>query len=871
MSCLRAILLFFILAADLIGSRWAQGQVPAADSAPRWLSEQEGADQAAVLAAVTEAKSRLSATHGMTPQEVAVAAEMRTRVFKVGDFFAPLPGEWTLQQDSIQESLKQAGIGLPKGAGAFYNPESGYLVVTNTLENLDKTQKFVGGAGSASHTVVCAVTVIEGPGELIRQAHAASVEKVDASASLATLLGYARNAGAKVRVVGDCRVESLSGKPAKTEAVCEHAFPQPVTLGAGGHVAEVPWQTRQVGLRLELETEIGADHRTLDCVLSLELHPTPPAVRQARVAEPGTGQTAEFPVAEVNAVTFASQFSVPGGTTRLIGIAKPAGEGKAGGSEDMLWAAFATFSVRQTGNATRQLEPATLTPPATAAPLPTGMSTVLLQVPQGLVDPWRENVPQDQPVPSLRDWLVEQGIVIPPGASVEHVNDVLRFTNTPENIGHLVALLERTLGSTYRTTAFTLHTYQAPATLLRGLAHRSTATADDAAMLAAVEQAVAHGEAACIDSVFLETQPTILATHAAGHEHSYLSKFSSDAKGRPALGIGRRHVGSSFKVEVTEQDHALLVFDYTHELHTAPPAQRRVRFQDPATQKAFEMPVTDFHVARASGSLQMISGSTRLLALHAPVGQAADGPPMLCATFLRADAVPQACRYTNEAIAAREEKRAKAAAKVRDDPQAWETRTFRVPPDFLSGGSKIEHTGTLLRQIFSGHGVAFPEGAVISYHRQASTVFIKNTRENLALAEAFVNTILRSTPSTLVVSAQVIEGPGPLLRQLAAQASSKNDHRAELDALLAAVKGGTGNVRHVDMLHLEGKSGTPMTSGHGSEQPYLASVTTDEKGATVLGREAAGRLPDEDRGHHRRRRVHHSRHPPRRIRHRPAH
>lgn len=771
-----------------------------------------------------------SAKNGITPEEAAVAAEMRTRVFKAPDFVEYPQAADAAQREAIAlEALRNLGIPFPKGAGAFYNQDTGHLIVTNTLENLGEVQRIVGNVSPSVATVACSVTVIEGPGELIRQAQAASVEKVDATASLATLLGYARNAGAKVRVVGDCWVESLSGTPAKAEAVCEYAFPQPLKLDARSRVAQVPWETRQVGLRLEIETEVGADRQRLDSTLNLKLHPALPSVRQTRVSEPLSGQAAEFPVAELGEVGFKSSFSLVTGTTRLIGIAKPT---SVGNGEDTLWAAFATFTVRLPANANRLLEPALVTPAATAPQPPQGMRTVLFAVPQELVDPWRRDARPDQPAPPLRDWLVEKGIVFPPGAGVEHGNDVLRMTNTPENIGRLVALLEPTLASTYRTTAFTLHTYQAPAAFLRELAHRTTATVDDAAMLAAVEQAVARGEATCIDSIFLETKRDETGIHEAGYEHSYVSKFSSDAKGRPALELGRRHVGSLFSAEVTQQDHATSTFAYKHELHNAPPAQRRVRFQDPATQKAFALPVTDFHVARTHGSLCLTSGTTRLLALHEPVGKAAGGPALLCATFLRADAVPQACRFTHEAIAAIEEKRAKAAAKLREDPQAWETRTFRVPPGYSFSGDLASNPGPSPQQVFEAQGVKFPEGAVVSLNRKTSTVFLKNTRENMAIAEAFVNDILSFTPSTLVISAQVLEGPGPLLRQLVAQACGKNDHRVELEAVLAAVKAGT--MRHVDTLHCETKSGSRLTSGSRVAQSYLAGVTTDGKGVTVF-------------------------------------
>lgn len=835
MHHLRGIVLFFILGSGLTlllaGVPGAGGQEkekdPEAGAAQHPMRRQKDAPQAA-------------GAETMTPEEAAVATGMRTRVYHLPGWVSYPRYEVKEGESVAREALKDQGIPFPKGAVAFYNEETEQLIVTNTLENLARLQQLMINPNASEATVVCAVTVIEGPAYLIRQAQAAALEKGDAGAALAALRGYVRP-GAKVRVVGDCVAESASGKQARAEAVCESALPRPPKLDAASSVREVPWETRQAGLRLEVETTVGADLRTLDSVLNLELHAGPPRVQQTRVTDPASGHAAEFPVAEVKAARFSLQLSVASGATRLIGIAMPASAGDAAGEEDNLWAAFATFTTRMPRKGAHTLEPAEITPPANDPPPPPGMVTVLLHVPHSLVDPWRENAQTDKTMPSIQAWLAAQGVAFPPGAALTHEHDVLRVTNTPANIGRVVAQLEAVLSRASRTAAFAVHTFQAPAAFLRDLVRRTTTTADDAAMLAAVEEAVARGEAACIDSLVVETTPGGTGLHEAGYQHSYLEKFSSEAKGRPVLKLGRRQVGSFFSAAVTRQDYGSATFEYRHELHTAPPAVRRMRFQDPATQKPFELPVTDFHVARAQGTLHLASGEARLLALHAPVGRAEGEAALLCATFLRMDAATQTSRFTHEAMAEAERKRDREAGKLRADPHAWDTRSFRVPPDFTAvsgpaepagGGGLAEHDRVMVKNIFTAAGVEFPEGAAISYNRGTSTVFLKNTRGNLARAEAFLNEIQSFQPATLVFAAQVLEGPAPLLRRLAAQTAGKNDHRAELDALLAAVK--QGSVRHAGTLHLEGKSGTPSMSGDASGQPYLASVTTDDQGAPVF-------------------------------------
>jgi len=87
-------------------------------------------------------------------------------------------------------------------------------------------------------------------------------------------------------------------------------------------------------------------------------------------------------------------------------------------------------------------------------------------------------------------------------------------------------------------------------------------------------------------------------------------------------------------------------------------------------------------------------------------------------------------------------------------------------------------------------------------------------------------------PCTVAITTHVLQGPGPLLRRIATQASRKSDHRAEFDELLAASKAGT--VLHLETARLETKPGTRATLNQGRDHKAICELSLDDKGHPVL-------------------------------------
>jgi general secretion pathway protein D len=107
------------------------------------------------------------------------------------------------------------------------------------------------------------------------------------------------------------------------------------------------------------------------------------------------------------------------------------------------------------------------------------------------------------------------------------------------------------------------------------------------------------------------------------------------------------------------------------------------------------------------------------------------------------------------------------------------TRTFRVPPDFLSsavgdggGGNDVvddpfatggEGGGTSLKprqsakEILGSHGITFPEGASAFFNPRTSTLVARNTQNNMELIEVLVQELLKQVQNQVYITTKFVE------------------------------------------------------------------------------------------------------------------
>lgn len=731
------------------------------------------------------------------------------------------------RHNSAKQLLEAQGVTFPEGTSASFNPVTSLLTVTNTQPNLDLVEAYAESLKrQAPANVAFTLTVIEGPGELIRAANAAASRSADAAPALATLLDHAKKPGSNVRIVGDAFLETKSGTRATVEAVREHNHATEFKLDAKSR-ASVAKETSQIGLHLEIEPTVAPDSSTIEVTVALTLNAAPPSQRQVSVNDPLTGHAADFSVTDIAGTRITTGVSIIAGSTKLLGISKPVGTPQE--NADVLCAVFLTATLRRA-------EALPLPQPKVPVPaiVPPGMIFATLPAPDGLFDEFLNATP---PV-TLQAWLAQAGTTFPSGSLIEHHDGVLRLINTPGNVAFIMWEVEQRLRVSPSTVAFTLHTLEAPAHFLRDLARQTLASADDSAMFAAVEAAVARGEAKFIHSIFLETKSGNRATHHATREHRYLDTFATNRQGRPDLGFKTRLVGSLLEVEPTiGADDRTVELTFTHELHPAAPVLRRDQFRDPASQQPFEMPITDFHSTKTSTSISITNGEAKLISLNKPNEHRESD--VLWATFINCDVVSQVAKSRKPSS----EETHKPKPFV--DPKAWNTRRFHIPPDFLhaedsrklTANEKQENVASkpTAKMILEAQEIPFPEGAIASFNPATAMLFVKNTNENLALVESYVKTLTSFGPKLSTFTSHVFQGPGQVLRRITAQAASKSDHRAELDELLAAVKAGT--VLHLNTARIETKSGTRATAEQVTQHQAITEVSVNDKGEPFFTQE----------------------------------
>jgi general secretion pathway protein D len=114
------------------------------------------------------------------------------------------------------------------------------------------------------------------------------------------------------------------------------------------------------------------------------------------------------------------------------------------------------------------------------------------------------------------------------------------------------------------------------------------------------------------------------------------------------------------------------------------------------------------------------------------------------------------------------------------------TRTFKVPPDFLTstgggdapagaappadpfaaktpGGAAATATTNAIpsrptaRVILEGAGIGFPEGASAVFNAATSQLVVKNTQPNLDAVEAYVDSLLRKVPQQIFITCKFVE------------------------------------------------------------------------------------------------------------------
>lgn len=197
----------------------------------------------------------------------------------------------------------------------------------------------------------------------------------------------------------------------------------------------------------------------------------------------------------------------------------------------------------------------------------------------------------------------------------------------------------------------------------------------------------------------------------------------------------------------------------------------------------------------------------------------------------------EALRYVTELAQMKYKVEAHAVLVVplSEDASQQYTRSYRVPPDFLSiggsdgaaapaaaapadpfaaapagggGGGSALIVRKSAKQILELQGITFPEGSSASFNPATSQLIVRNTQPNLDLVEAFVDTITKNQPKMVVITSKFVE------------VTQKNTEELGFDWLLGGV-GTNGN----NLFFGGGGSGNGVPTSAGN-YPFQSPYTT---------------------------------------------
>lgn len=704
--------------------------------------------------------------------------------------------------------LLNEGIPFPPGAKATFHPQSGVLSVCNTPENLRHTQLFLESfEQDLPVNLSYLVTVIEAPGEVIRQASTAAASITDCSSQLSALLAAAKQPESTVRVVGDAFIESESGRRSTFSSVQEHIFPSGMTTTAKNAV-NLGLDLLESGLKFEAEP--WQDERDLN--IRLGLITLPPFQRMLSLSDSTKDRQGSFPATAFWQSELMASISCQSGHTRLISVAKPLGAK----DKDVLWAVFITVCSQRIASVHPPFATA-VAPPGSAANS-RALKQIMFDLPEGFLEFFLT-----EPNPSyLPRWLECNGLEKVKGASAHMTDGKLEVINTQENIERIHGMLREMRRSLPGTAVCVLNTIEAPAARLRDLTRAHVTHGDHAALWRALEVAVSKGEASYVNTAQITADADFRTAHHSGQENSLITSFSTNQSGQTLVDFEKRTTGSVIELEtwVPPQDDYVHIH-LTHELQTGPATTTRHTFKHPATGQPFEFPSRNLHTTRTTQSFSITPSSTRLVSLCRPTSK--EKSDVLWATFISCEVVRQIpSRHNTHSIP--------ESGTV--DPLKLETRVFQPPNGFFSSSSSGwgPITPEAAKHALEESGVSMDPEAELRVSTDSSILRVKSTRKCLDQIDTMFKKTADRLSQSVVIEAHLFEGPGPFLRDATQNVLHRNDHASLLASLQSDAK--IGKVKNVTTLRVAAKDGGKTHSEQVRQIQQLTGIRPTENEGT---------------------------------------
>ncbi|WP_409214969.1 hypothetical protein [Prosthecobacter sp.] len=603
----------------------------------------------------------------------------------------------------LDQHLKAAGITLPPGSLAVFDPKNKTLALRSTRLAHERMAALAAQAErSMPRHVNCGVQIIEADVSSVREAVKKITTQTDHAAAL-TLLEALATQG-KATHVGSLRLETKSGTRATVHRGEGRLYFSEVDVDEAKR-SNTAMEERRAGTILELEPVIGADGETLELTVSLEHHHGPPLEHWDKISATGD-RLVETPNIDFHLAHVTTGVTMLSGMTKLLGIWRPEGN-KEPERANHLQAAFLTAHIvtllpaldarveqllKQHGE---QVEKTPAAPPPEPPGATKGIITRSFHITEDLLtmrsaepaapsDPFAAG---GAPAPMANESrltmritaleiLKSKGIPFPEGSSANYTPSTgeLLVRNTAENMKLVEAFIASIKQYAPRNVMMTVHVIEADASTIRKLEQSTAATTDHTAAWQAIEQDAAQNKVKILRSALIETKSGTRCQFVTGREFIYVTGAETgtlenkstntaaangsdkDAKTTHVTNImvanggtahfspamEMRQVGLRFEIEPTfNHDVSTVELTYSLEYDYAEPVVNEAAPQpDAKTIRPLNRNL-QFHQAQLTTATTMADGTSRLLGIWKPEGPAElDKADVLQAAFLSLDVVP---------------------------------------------------------------------------------------------------------------------------------------------------------------------------------------------------------------------------------------
>lgn len=229
----------------------------------------------------------------------------------------PINDEPNPNRKSAQEVLESYGIHFPKGATADYNRTTGWLRVTQTINNIEKIDEIIdsmkGGSRSQIFIELKFIAASREDAERIADLARPAFRHDAAYQEGLSLVG-----GGKAEIVATTHVVARSGNRSLSESGEEILAISGFDWDEKSGRLVPEFSKRRAGLILEVDPVTGSDESTIDLNLSVEFHYRPPVSEPIKVSL-SEGNEQVFSLHRFFADKVVCQVVMTSGSTVLIG------------------------------------------------------------------------------------------------------------------------------------------------------------------------------------------------------------------------------------------------------------------------------------------------------------------------------------------------------------------------------------------------------------------------------------------------------------------------------------------------------------------------------------------------------------------------